>query len=260
MAGGIGGVRWFDTLADLVPTPVLFTEYTMRVLLWIGVFVFAVTLTGCASTYQAEPKQSGFLGDYSLLKKGGEGEAALVYRKYDNDRTKWRSYSQILLEPVQIWKGEKTELNPEDAEYLAKIVWSRLDEELRKDYKMTSSPGVGVLRIQTAVTEAGTNMPVLDLVTTLYPGTRLISEGKRWASGTESFVGAASVEVKVTDSQSGELLGAAVDRRGGGKYVTKGFQKWTDVEEAFTYWAKQLRWRLCLERGVPGCDLMKPEA
>lgn len=260
MAGGIGGVRWFDTLADLVPTPVLFTECTMRIVLWIGVLAFAVTLTGCASTYQAEPKQSGFLGDYSLLKKGGEGEAALVYRKYDNDRTKWRSYSQILLEPVQIWKGEKTELNPEDAEYLAKIVWSRLDEELRKDYKMTSSPGVGVLRIQTAVTEAGTNMPVLDLVTTLYPGTRLISEGKRWASGTESFVGAASVEVKVTDSQSGELLGAAVDRRGGGKYVTKGFQKWTDVEEAFTYWAKQLRWRLCLERGVPGCDLMKPEA
>lgn len=260
MAGGIGGVRWFDTLADLVPTPVLFTECTMRILLWIGVLASAVTLTGCASTYQAEPKQSGFLGDYSLLKKGGEGEAALVYRKYDNDRTKWRSYSQILLEPVQIWKGEKTELNPEDAEYLAKIVWSRLDEELRKDYKMTSSPGVGVLRIQTAVTEAGTNMPVLDLVTTLYPGTRLISEGKRWASGTESFVGAASVEVKVTDSQSGELLGAAADRRGGGKYVTKGFQKWTDVEEAFTYWAKQLRWRLCLERGVPGCDLMKPEA
>lgn len=260
MAGGIGGVRWFDTLADLVPTPVFFTECTMRIVLWIGVLAFAVTLTGCASTYQAEPKQSGFLGDYSLLKKGGEGEAALVYRKYDNDRTKWRSYSQILLEPVQIWKGEKTELNPEDAEYLAKIVWSRLDEELRKDYKMTSSPGVGVLRIQTAVTEAGTNMPVLDLVTTLYPGTRLISEGKRWASGTESFVGAASVEVKVTDSQSGELLGAAVDRRGGGKYVTKGFQKWTDVEEAFTYWAKQLRWRLCLERGVPGCDLMKPEA
>ena len=232
----------------------------MRVPSWILILSCSITLTGCASTYQAEPKQSGFLGDYSLLKKGEEGEASLVYRKYDNDYDKWRSYTEILLEPVQIWKGEKTPLNQEDAEYLAKIVWSRLDEELRKDYKMTSGQGLGVLRIQTAVTEAGTSMPVLDLITTLYPGTRLISEGKRWASGTESFVGAASVEIKITDSQSGELLGAAVDRRGGGKYVTKGFHRWTDVEEAFTYWAKQLRWRLCLERRVPGCDLMKPEA
>jgi hypothetical protein len=226
---------------------------------WTVILFCAVMLTGCASTYQAEPEQSGFLGDYSLLRKGVEGEASFVYRKYDNDHAKWRSYAQILLEPVQIWKGKNTELNKEDAEYLAKIAWSRLDEELRKDYKMTGDTGVGVLRIQVAITEAGATVPVVDLITTLYPGTRLISEGKRWATGTESFVGTASVEVKVTDSQSGEVLGAAVDRRGGGKYLTKGFHKWTDVEEAFTYWAKQLRWRLCLERGVPGCDLMKPD-
>jgi uncharacterized protein DUF3313 len=227
---------------------------------WIKIVSCAVAVTGCASTYQAEPEQSGFLGDYSLLRKGVEGEASFVYRKYDNDHAKWSSYKQILLEPVQIWKGKNTELNKEDAEYLAKIAWSRLDEELRKDYTMTGDTGMGVLRIQVAITEAGATVPVVDLITTLYPGTRLISEGKRWATGTESFVGTASVEVKVTDSQSGEVLGAAVDRRGGGKYLTKGFQKWTDVEEAFTYWAKQLRWRLCLERGVPGCDLMKPEA
>ena len=222
-------------------------------------------MVACDKTYQTgtgmgKVEESGFLGDYSILRPGQEGEAALIYRKYENDHTKWRSYTQILLEPVQIWKGKNTELNKEDAEYLAKIAWSRLDEELRKDYKIASNPGVGVLRIQVAITEAGATVPVVDLITTLYPGTRLISEGKRWATGTESFVGTVSVEGKVTDSQSGEVLGAAVDRRGGGKYVTKGFQKWTDVEEAFTYWAKQIRWRLCLGRGVPGCDLIKPEA
>lgn len=232
----------------------------MRVPPWIMILSCAVVLTGCASTYQAEAEQSGFLGDYSVLKKGQEGEASLIYRKYDNDHAKWSSYKQILLEPVQIWKGKDTELDKEDAEYLAKFVWSRIDEELRKDYEMTRKPGPGVLRIQIAVTEAGKNHPTLDLLTTLHPGTRLISEGKKWASGTESFVGAASVEVKVTDAQTAELLGAAVDRRGGGKYVTKGFHRWTDAEEAFAYWAKQMRWRLCLERGSAGCDHIKPEA
>ena len=237
----------------------------MRVVQSLVILSGVLLLVACSKTYQTgtgmgEVEKSGFLGDYSMLRPGKDGQATLVYRKYENDHDKWRSYEQILLEPVQIWKGEHTELIQDDAEYLAKIAWSRLDEELRKDYKMAGGPGVGVLRIQAAITEAGASFPVLDLVTTLYPGTRLISEGKRWASGTESFVGTVSVEVKVTDSQSGELLGAAVDRRGGGKYVSKGFQKWTDVEEAFTYWAKQLRWRLCLGRGVPGCDLIKPEA
>jgi hypothetical protein len=237
----------------------------MRIAPFVGILTTFFLLAGCSKTYQTgtgmgEVEKSGFLGDYSMLRTGKEGEATLIYRKYENDHDKWRSYTQILLEPVQIWKGKNTELNKEDAEYLAKIAWSRLDEELRKDYKMTSDPGVGILRIQVAITEAGANMPVLDLITTLYPGTRLVSEGKRWAAGTESFVGTVSVEGKVTDSQTGELLGAAVDRRGGGKYVTKGFQRWTDVEEAFSYRAKQLRWRLCLGRGVPGCDLMKPEA
>jgi hypothetical protein len=236
----------------------------MRVVQSLVIVSSLLFMVACSKTYQTgtgmgEVEKSGFLGDYSMLKPGKDGEATLVYRKYENDHAKWRSYTQILLEPVQIWKGEHTELIRDDAEYLAKIAWSRLDEELRKDYKMASDSGVGVLRIQAAVTEAGASFPVLDLITTLYPGTRLVSEGKRWASGTESFVGTVSVEVKVTDSQSGELLGAAVDRRGGGKYVSKGFQKWTDVEEAFTYWAKQLRWRLCLGRGVPGCDLIKPE-
>lgn len=237
----------------------------MRIAQFFGILATFFLLAGCSKTYQTgtgmgEVEKSGFLGDYSMLRSGQEGEATLIYRKYEDDHAKWRSYTQILLEPVQIWKGKNTELNKEDAEYLAKVAWSRLDEELRKDYKMASGPGDGVLRIQVAVTEAGASFPVLDLITTLYPGTRLVSEGKRWAAGTESFVGTVSVEGKVTDSQTGELLGAAVDRRGGGKYVTKGFQKWADVEEAFTYWAKQLRWRLCLGRGVPGCDLMKPEA
>lgn len=220
----------------------------------------AVILAGCAHTIQDEAKQSGFLGDYSMLRKGKEGEASLIYRKYDNDPAKWAAYKTILVEPVQIWKGEATDLSKEDAEYIGKYVWSRVDEELRKDYHMTTTPGPGVLRIQIAITEAGKSHPVGDLLTTLHPGTRLGSEAKRMVTGTETFVGAASVEAKLTDAQSGELLAAAADRRGGGKYVTKGFSRWTDVEEAFAYWAKQLRWRLCLERGGGTCTSIKPEA
>jgi Protein of unknown function (DUF3313) len=97
---------------------------------------------------------------------------------------------------------------------------------------MTSQAEPGVIRLQVALTEAGKGVPSVDNVTALHPGSRLASKVKQMTSGTESFVGKASVEMKATDSQTGELLGAMIDRRGGGKYFWKPFHRWTDVEEA----------------------------
>jgi hypothetical protein len=98
-------------------------------------------------------------------------------------------------------------------------------------------------------------MPFLDLATNLYPAALVLSQGKRLAAGTNSFVGDASVDAKGTDAQDGTLMFAAVDRRGGGKYLLKNrFDRWADVEEAFSYWAKKVRWRLCEQRGGVNCE------
>ncbi len=222
--------------------------------------LMVVVATGCAKTKQAggfgKAEPSGFLGDYSMLKEGEKGQATLVYIK--EDPAKWKSYDKILLKPIQVWRGEKSDakdLDKEDAEMLGRFLWSKIDEELRKDYEMVGQPGPGVLQIEGAITEAGKTMPVLDLVTNLYPAALVLSQGKRLAAGTNSFVGAASVEAKGTDSQDGALLFAVVDRRGGGKYLLKNrFDRWADVEEAFSYWAKKLRWRLCMQRGDANCE------
>ncbi len=221
-----------------------------------------VVAAGCAKTKQAgglgKAEPSGFLGDYSMLKEGEKGQATLVYIKEDS--AKWKSFDKILLKPVQVWRGEKSDakdMDKEDAETLGRFLWSKLDEELQKDYQIVEQPGPGVLQIDAAITEAGKTMPVLDLVTNLYPAALVLSQGKRLAFGTNSFVGEASVEAKGTDAQDGTLMFAAVDRRGGGKYITKNrFDRWADVEEVFSYWAKKLRWRLCEQRG--GADCKKP--
>lgn len=229
----------------------------------IGAFLVLACVAGfgaCAKTYQAggsgKAEPSGFLSDYSILREGAEGEAMLVYRI--EDKAKWATYRKIMIPRVQVWKSIERGMEMQDAQYLSSNLWSQLDAELRKDYQITTQPGPGVLRFEVAITEAGKSRPILDLVTTVQPIGRAGSEAKRMAAGTESFVGVASVEARITDSLSGELLAAAVDRRGGGKYATKGFARWADVEEAFAFWAKQARWRLCLQRGGENCQ--KPEA
>jgi hypothetical protein len=220
-------------------------------------------LTACATTEQAggfgKAEPSGFLQDYSMLRPAAnETEASLVY--FTPDKTKFKSYTKILLEPVQVWRGEKSSaknIDMEDANHLSQYLWSRVDEELRKDYTMVQQPGPGVLRVRIGITEAGKGIPVLDNVTAMHPGSLIVSKGKKTLSGTESLVGKSSIEMEATDSQTGELLGAGVDRRGGGKYAWKSLNRWEDVEQAFTYWAKKIRWRACTMRGDAACEKPK---
>ena len=225
--------------------------------------VCLVAFAACAHSQQAggygKAEPSGFLKDYSKLKPAKDDtEASLVY--LDPDKAKFKSYTKVWLEPVQVWRGEKSDakdLDQEDAKHVSQYLSARLDEEFRKDYIMTQGPGPDVMRVRVGVTEAGKGIPVLDNITAIHPGSLVLSWGKKGLFGTESFVGKASIEVEVTDSQSGDVLAAAVDRRGGGKYAWKALHRWEDFEAASDYWAKKFRWRACTERGDANCEMPK---
>jgi hypothetical protein len=225
--------------------------------------VCAVMLTACAHSQQAggygKAEPSGFLKDYSKLHPAADDtEATLAY--FTSDKAKFKSYTKVWLEPVQVWRGETSDakdLEKEDADFLSQLLWSKLDEELRKNYQMVREPGPDVMRLRVGITESGKNIPVLDNITAAYPMAYVLSKGKKYIGGTESFVGKASIEAEATDSQTGEVLAAAVDRRGGGKYFWKSLTRWGDVEEAYAYWAKKFAWRACMMRGDATCELPK---
>jgi hypothetical protein len=213
---------------------------------------------GCASTQEAKSvEKSGFLGDYSMLKEGqrstfgqgAENQALLIYK---NPAADWRKYKKVQLDPVTVWLGANSkmkEVSAEDRQRLANLLWSKIDEQLRKDYEMTSQPGPDVVRIQVAITEGESSNVVLDTVSSIIPQTRVLSGAKSMATGVSAFTGSASVEMKVTDGSTGTLLVAAVDRRGGTKSLSGVTNSWNDVEEAFRYWAEKMRYRACQWRG-----------
>ena len=58
------------------------------------------------------------------------------------------------------------------------------------------------------------------------------------------FAGEAGVEGELTDSLSGERLGAAVDARVGNKTIRGGLKEWSQVDDAFAFWAERIRKRL----------------
>ena len=70
----------------------------------VASLTFILTLSACAASRQPRgvPEEAGFLGNYSQLEPGKDGQAALVYIHPDVD---WKSYTAVQFESVTLWPG-----------------------------------------------------------------------------------------------------------------------------------------------------------
>jgi len=215
--------------------------------------VLVLLCIGCGATRGGRGVETrGFLGDYSQLSEHLEDDVDLRYIRTGVD---WKRYDKILLDPVQFWRASDVEagLSPEDAQVLADHFYGVLHENLSKHYAMVSAPQAAALRISIAFIRLGERNVTLDTISTYWPIGRVLSEATGGVTGKPGFVGEAAYEGKITDAISGELLGAAVDARVGGKAI-KDFGDWTDVKAASDLWARKLAFRLCMLRGEQACD------
>jgi hypothetical protein len=217
---------------------------------WIaGLLVLVAGITGCAQTEQArEVETSGFLRDYSILQPGKEGEALLVYR---NPQADFSRYQAVYVERAIILITKDSTVPREDLKRLADDLRSKVIWKLNEDLLVVPKPVPGALRIELALTEAEPSDVGMDIVSTIIPPAGLVSGAKELATGTRAFVGRASVEAKLTDSNTGTLLMAAVDRRVGGRSLDGSMSSWDDVHQAFEYWADTLSQRLREWRKTP---------
>ncbi len=223
-------------------------------------FVAAMLLAGCATTQQpvgpisTEVQESGFLGDlYSQMQEGTKGQPLLVYTNPRVGQMPADAYDKLLLDAVTIYYGPESDMNDvskEDLQALVDLFSGELGTSLSKDYEIVSQPGPKTLRIQIALTDAQatrTTMKALTLVPWGVPGLKFaLMQSKEKLTGKPVFAGEVTAEAKIADSQTGEVLGAAVDRRVGGG-VRGGWKSWTDAEKSFRYWAEKMRFGLCTQ-------------
>jgi Protein of unknown function (DUF3313) len=216
-----------------------------------GLF-FAALVSGCAATVQSTPAAiesspgagtTGFLGsDYSLLKPGKEGQALLVYINPNIQRTK---YDKVMIDPVQFWDGKNSDVPAADQQTLTTYFYNALNEELAKNFTVVDQPGPGTIRLQVALINATASTPGMRSISVIVPQARILNAAQSMATGSYAFVGSAEAAMKVTDSQTGELLGAAMDQRKGGMALSTAAQwKWGDAENVMKFWAEKISTRL----------------
>ena len=160
----------------------------------------------------------------------------------------------VLIDPVLVYKdGELNKDERDNYQKLANNAFVYVRQELGKDYRIVYTPGPGTLRIQMAIVDADSSKPVRNTLSTIVPVGIALSIVKYTATGKQAGVGEITVEMKITDASTGELLGAALDRRVGGKELSKLWSGWHNADDALQYWAKRVSFALCDMRGGTNC-------
>jgi Protein of unknown function (DUF3313) len=222
----------------------------------LSAFVLALLLSGCGASKQArsvDVKESMLINP-SILEKG-TGDQALY--RYANPKADFKSYSKIMIDPVLIEKEAELDAKElENYQKLANNAYVYLTQELGQDYKIVQNPEPGTMRIQLGIIDADSSKPVRNVLSSVMPIGIGVSLVKYGATGKPSGVGEITCEFKITDAMTGELLGAAMDRRVGGKDVKGVFDTWHNADAALKYWAQRTRYALCMGRG--GTDCVKP--
>jgi hypothetical protein len=168
-------------------------------------------------------------------------------------------YTQVIIDPVIVHQEAAMDAETrENFQTLANNAFVFLNTELGKEVKVVTAPGPGPFRVQFAIVSAEKSGAVSNFMTTIVPVGMVLSAGKYAATGKPIGVGEITIEMRITDASTGELLAAALDKRVGGKQLRGVFTRWQDADSALQYWAELMRYRLCQFRGGADCEKVKP--
>lgn len=209
----------------------------------------AAALAACAPAPRPadQVRTSSFLGPaLHKLEPGKKGQPAWVYM---NPQADWPAYDQMILDPITFWRDpsdKKEHLSEHDKQMLVDYFYQVIAKAMSKYLTLVAKPGPKVLRATVAITKAEPSVVVLDVVSSVLPQAIAVSALTDAVTGKPAFVGEARVAVKITDAGSGELLGAWVaDRVGGKNFTSAQLSSWGDVEQAMDFWAYSAAYRLC---------------
>lgn len=203
------------------------------------IMMIGLALTVTSGWAEEKMPQSGFLSDYSKLTQDDPLKFLDWY--YAKEGLDLGSYDKIMLQHVAFFLSEDSEykgIQADEMNELAEAVHEAIIEELSGDYTFTDKPGPGVMVLRFAFTNLTANKPVMGTVTTIIPVGLVLSAGKKAVTGKHMGMGGSSFEGELIDSQTNEVLMAAIDTKTGKKYkISKSASKWGQTKDIIRLWA-----------------------
>jgi hypothetical protein len=224
----------------------------MNKLLGVFLVVWLFFLISCAATKPAkEVEPSGFLSpDIYLMLTDGNEEELEATKRYLAENVDWRTYYKIMLDPIVFFSGPGDKdkgLSQEDKQHILDYFFNKAYKAIEESpyLEHATQPGPGVIRIQNAVVNLDESHVTLGAISTYIPQIGLITKIATIKRDKPAFVGEMGIEYKYTDSSTGELLAAGIDKRYGAKKLGKGTDSWADVFNIIDYYVKLFEFRVC---------------
>jgi hypothetical protein len=220
------------------PFPPASMEYTMNIRNLAIAFLALIMVSTSAPTVVIAQEEKTTWDDLQLAK------SSRSQRLYLLPGASFQPYSKILLDTTEVafrknWmrnfnqsRSLSMKVGQDDIDRVIQEVSSSfgsiLAEQYRKGgYQVVQVPGPGVLRIRTGVIDLAVNSPDVRSANRTYSAS--------WEAGEATLV------VEARDSQSGALLGRALDRRLAGDrqpYMRNRVTNKADFNRMFLEWAK----------------------
>ncbi|HBA55673.1 DUF3313 domain-containing protein [Syntrophorhabdus aromaticivorans] len=204
--------------------------------LMLGMGLVLLVSTG----FSAEPKYSGFLGEYyKNLEPGPKDGAKMRWVKPGVDFTK---YSKLMVDSVIFYFADDSEdkgINAEEMKELTDAFNQEIVNALKDKYPIVAERGPDVARLRIAITGVKKSKPGVSVVTSVIPVGIGISLIKKGVGGSYSGSGGTRAEFMALDSMTNDAIVAAVDERTAG--YTERFTSLGAAKDAFKFWAERIR-------------------
>ncbi|KPA91236.1 DUF3313 domain-containing protein [Pseudomonas asplenii] len=202
--------------------------------------VAAFAVVGCAGQSAQSDHYSGFLKDYSLLKREKTPSGAEVMRWVD-PRLEPRKYTRVYIEPTQLYPAPQptAQIPLATLQGITRYYDQALQRELGKSLPLANGPGPGVVVVRAAITAVSSKTESLKPYE-LVP-IALVAAAVSTASGIRDQQTTLATETAFLDGQSHAVIGEVV-RQGTGKPLenTSQVMQPDDVKAVIDGWAADM--------------------
>jgi hypothetical protein len=204
--------------------------------------VFFLTMTAFGSALAQDLQSSGFLSDYSQLKKTSDtymGHSYLVQGAED----RMANYSAVMIDQPEIFIAPDSKykgMKPDDMKVLADAFRTSMSQSLAQDFMIVEQAGPNVLYVRFAITNLQLKKKKKGLLSFTPVGLVAgVAKSALTSDITKKIdLKGLVMEMEVLDSNSEQQLAAAVEVRSGSKEEPA---SWAELEAMIGVYAQRMR-------------------
>ncbi|MCL1137564.1 DUF3313 domain-containing protein [Shewanella pneumatophori] len=214
------------------------------------IFLLSLTLllTGCGTIQ--DYRNSQMFSTFEDFRPGPAGGSDLVWAqpkiKSVNDLNAILSeYDNVIVDQAWLVLDDKTRydnLDQEDIVEVSRYLVSQIKLKAGKRFKLIElkQPSEKTLRVSVALTNIETPNPILAVTSSILPFGLGISSISKVVTGEHTNVGSATIELMISDANSGQPIVAVIDRKAGSKDLGTMIDSTDDAKDAVDWWVERL--------------------